>query len=189
MPYRGTAPALNDLLAGNVQMLIGGTTTMLPYIKNGKVRPLAITKQAHRRRSRHPDLRRAGLSDARFNLWHGMIGPKGIPGEIVQRMNRELDAVMKSPEVSGRLADDGVIAVGGTSDAFMATIRAEVKRWQDFIQRTGSSWISSGFSLPLLFGDCGFVGYRYHHELLQRKVVPNRSDGRDPELSSLDHRH
>jgi tripartite-type tricarboxylate transporter receptor subunit TctC len=52
-------------------------------------------------------------------------------------MNRELDAVMKSPEVTGRLAQDGVIAVGGTSAAFMATIRAEVKRWQDFIQRAG----------------------------------------------------
>jgi tripartite-type tricarboxylate transporter receptor subunit TctC len=66
-----------------------------------------------------------------------MIGPKGIPAEIVQRMNKGLDAVMKSPEVSGRLAQDGVIAVGGTSEAFMVTIRAEVQRWQDFIQRTG----------------------------------------------------
>lgn len=66
-----------------------------------------------------------------------MIGPKGIPAAIVQRMNKELDAVMKSSEGSGRLAQDGVIAVGGTPEAFMATIRAEVKRWQDFIQRTG----------------------------------------------------
>ena len=66
-----------------------------------------------------------------------MIGPKGIPSEIVQRMNAELDAVLKSPEVSGRLAADGVIAMGGSSEAFMTTIRAEVKRWQDFIQRTG----------------------------------------------------
>ena len=65
-----------------------------------------------------------------------MIGPKGIPGEIVMRMNAELDAVLKSPEVSGRLAADGVIAVGGTSEAFMATIRAEVERWQTFIKRT-----------------------------------------------------
>ena len=66
-----------------------------------------------------------------------MIGPKGIPGEIVARMNSELDAVLKSPEVSGRLAEDGVIAKGGTSEAFMATIRTEVERWQTFIKRTG----------------------------------------------------
>ena len=67
-----------------------------------------------------------------------MIGPKGIPPEIVQRMNAELDAVLKSPEVSGRLAADGVIAMGGLLvEAFMTTLRAEVKRWQDFIQRTG----------------------------------------------------
>jgi tripartite-type tricarboxylate transporter receptor subunit TctC len=135
VPYRGSALALNDLLAGNVQILDGGTTTMAPYIKNGQVRPLAITKRIPQ--IDVPTYGEQGYPTLEFNLWHGMIGPKGIPAEIVQRMTRELDAVMKSPEVSGRLAQDGVIAVGGTSEAFMATIRAEVKRWQDFIQRTG----------------------------------------------------
>jgi tripartite-type tricarboxylate transporter receptor subunit TctC len=135
VPYRGTAPALNDLLSGSVQMLIGGTTTMLPYIKNGQVRALAITKKIAV--ADIPTYGEQGYPTLEFNLWHGMIGPKGIPAEIVQRLNSELDAVMKSPEVSGRLAADGVIAMGGSSDAFMATIRAEVKRWQDFIQRTG----------------------------------------------------
>jgi tripartite-type tricarboxylate transporter receptor subunit TctC len=135
VPYRGTALALNDLLAGNVQMLDGGTTTMVPYIKNGQVRPLGITKRIHQ--IDVPTYGEQGYPALDFSLWHGMIGPKGIPAEIVQRINKELDAVMKSPEVSGRLAEDGVIAVGGTSEAFMATIRAEVKRWQDFIQRTG----------------------------------------------------
>jgi len=135
VPYRGTAPALNDLLSGSVQMLIGGTTTMLPYIKNRQVRPLAITKKIAA--ADIPTYGEQGYPTLDFNLWHGMIGPKGIPAEIVQRLNGELDAVMKSPEVSGRLAADGVIAVGGSSDAFMTTIRTEVKRWQDFIQRTG----------------------------------------------------
>jgi tripartite-type tricarboxylate transporter receptor subunit TctC len=135
VPYRGTAPALNDLLAGNVQMLTGGTTTMVPYIRNNQVRPLAITKRIPQ--IEVPTYGEQGYPTLDFNLWHGMIGPKGIPAEIVQRLNRELDAVMKSPEVSGRLAEDGVIAVGGSSQAFMDTIRAEVKRWQDFIQRAG----------------------------------------------------
>jgi tripartite-type tricarboxylate transporter receptor subunit TctC len=135
VPYRGTAPALNDLLSGSVQMLTGGTTTMLPYIKNNQVRPLAITKRIAM--IDVPTYGEQGYPTLDFNLWHGMIGPKGIPPEIAQRLNGELDAVLKSPEVSGRLAADGVIAVGGPSDAFMATIRAEVKRWQDFIQRTG----------------------------------------------------
>jgi tripartite-type tricarboxylate transporter receptor subunit TctC len=136
VPYRGTGLALNDLIAGNLQFLTGGTTTMLPYIKNGQVRALAVTKRI----AAAPDLAtygEQGYPTLDFNLWHGMIGPKGIPPEIVKRLNTELDAVLKSPEVSGRLAQDGVIAVGGKSDAFMATIRAEVKRWQDFIQRTG----------------------------------------------------
>lgn len=123
VPYRGTALALNDLIAGNVQILDGGTTTMLPYIKNGQVRPLAITKRV----AAAPDIAtygEQGYPTLEFNLWHGMIGTKGIPADIVKRLNAELDAVLKSPEVAGRLAEDGVIAVGGTSDAFMATIRA-----------------------------------------------------------------
>lgn len=135
VPYRGTALALNDLIAGNLQMLSGGTTTMLPYIKSGQVRPLAITKKIAA--ADIATYGEQGYPTLDFNLWHGMIGPKGIPPEIVQRMNAELDAVLKSPEVSGRLAADGVIAMGGPSEAFMANIRAEVKRWQDFIQRTG----------------------------------------------------
>ena len=138
VPYRGTAPALADLLAGNLQMLSGGTTTMLPYIKSGKLRGLAISST--KRLAAAPDIPsygEQGYPTLDFNLWHGMIGPKGIPGEIVARMNSELDAVLKSPEVSGRLAEDGVIAMGGTSQAFMATIRAEVERWQTFIKRTG----------------------------------------------------
>lgn len=138
VPYRGTAPALADLLAGNLQFLSGGTTTMLPYIKSGKLRGLAISST--KRLAAAPDIPsygEQGYPTLDFNLWHGMIGPKGIPGEIVARMNSELDAVLKSPEVSGRLAEDGVIAKGGTSEAFMATIRAEVERWQTFIKRTG----------------------------------------------------
>jgi len=138
VPYRGTAPALADLLAGNLDMLSGGTTTMLPYIKSGKLRGLAIS--ATKRLAAAPDIpsyTEQGYSTVNFGLWHGMIGPKGIPAEIVSRLNGELDTVLKSPEVSGRLADDGVVPVGGSSEAFMATIRAEVERWQAFIKRTG----------------------------------------------------
>ncbi|HYR67953.1 MAG TPA: tripartite tricarboxylate transporter substrate binding protein [Reyranella sp.] len=137
VPYRGTAPALADLLAGNLQILSGGTTTMLPYIKSGKLRGLAVSSK--KRLAAAPDIPsygEQGYPTLEFNLWHGMIGPKGIPGEIVRRMNGELDAVLKSPEVSGRLAEDGVLAVGGTPQAFMATLRAEVERWQTFIDRT-----------------------------------------------------
>jgi tripartite-type tricarboxylate transporter receptor subunit TctC len=138
VPYRGTAPALADLLAGNLEILTGGTTTMLPYIKSGKLRGLAISST--KRLAAAPDIpsySEQGYPTLNFNLWHGMIGPKGIPEDIVSKLNAELDVVLKSPEVSGRLAEDGVIAVGGTPQAFMATIRAEVERWQAFIKRTG----------------------------------------------------
>jgi tripartite-type tricarboxylate transporter receptor subunit TctC len=136
VPYRGTALALTDLLAGNIQMLNGGTTTMLPYIKNGQVRPLAITKRIAAAPG-VPTYGEQGFPALDFSLWHGMIGPKDIPAAIVQRMNAELNEVLKSAAVANRLAEDGVIAVGGTPEAFMAVLRAEVTRWQDFIQRTG----------------------------------------------------
>lgn len=138
VPYRGTGPALTDLLAGNVQLLGGGSTTFLPFVKSGKLRALATSSS--KRLAAAPDIpsyAEQGYPTLDFNLWHGMLGPKGLPGEIVVRLNRELDAVLKSPEVSNRLADDGVIAVGGPPDAFMATLRTEVERWQTFIKRTG----------------------------------------------------
>jgi tripartite-type tricarboxylate transporter receptor subunit TctC len=135
VPYRGTGPALNDLIAGNIQMLIGGTTSMLPYTKSNQVRPLAITKRIAA--IDVPTYGEQGYPTLDFNLWHGLLGPKDLPPEIVQRMNAELNAVLKSPEVADRLAADGVLTVGGTPEAFMTTLRTEVKRWQDFIQRTG----------------------------------------------------
>ncbi len=136
VPYRGSGLALNDLIAGNVQILDGGTTTMLPYIKSGQVRALAITKRI----AAAPDIAtygEQGYPTLEFNLWHGMIGAKAIPPQIVTRLNAELNEVLKTPEVSGRLAEEGVITVGGTSDAFMEAIRTEEKRWREFIQRTG----------------------------------------------------
>ena len=136
VPYKGTAPALADLVSGNIQMLTGGTTTMLPYIKNGQIRPLAITKRVSVA-SNIPTYGEQGYPTLDFNLWHGMIAPRGVPGDVVKRMNSELDAALKSPDAAGRLAQDGVVAVGGSSEAFMATLRGEVKRWTDFIQRTG----------------------------------------------------
>ena len=102
---------------------------------SNQLRPLAITK-----RITALDIStygEQGYPTLDFNLWHGMLGPKDIPPEIVQRMNAELNAVLKSPEVTERLAADGVITVGGSSEAFMTALRAEVQRWQDFIQRTG----------------------------------------------------
>ncbi len=138
VPYRGTGPALSDTLAGNVQMLTGGTATLLPYVKSGKLRALATSSK--KRLTAAPDIAsygEQGYPTLEFNLWHGMIGPKGIPDEIVARMNSELNAVLKSPEVTSRLADDGVLTVGGPPDTFMATIRAEIDRWQTFIKRTG----------------------------------------------------
>ena len=135
VPYRGTGPALNDLIAGNIQMLIGGTTSMLPYTNSNQVRPLAITKRISA--IDVPTFGEQGYPTLDFNLWHGLLGPKDLPPEIVQRMNTELNAVLKSPEVADRLAADGVVTVGGTPEAFMTTLRTEVKRWQDFVQRTG----------------------------------------------------
>src|ERR1044072_7599631 len=101
VPYRGTALALADLLAGNLQILHGGATTMLPYIKSGKVRGLAISST--RPLAAAPDIpsyAEQGYPTLNFNLWHGMIGPRGIPADIVTRLNGELDAVLNSPDVS-----------------------------------------------------------------------------------------
>ncbi len=89
---------------------------MLPYIKGGRLRALAISTT--QRLAAAPDIAtygEQGYPTVDFNLWHGMIGPRASRADIVSRLNGELDAVLKSPEVSGRLAEDGVLAVGGSS--------------------------------------------------------------------------
>lgn len=138
VPYKGTGPALNDAIAGNVQMIFGSVSTSLQHIKSGRLRGLAVTTS--KRISAAPELptvAEAGLPGYEVILWHGLVGPKGMPKAIVDRLNNEAGQILKSKTMEDLLAADGVTPAGGTPEQFKALIKSDIERWRKVVERAG----------------------------------------------------
>jgi tripartite-type tricarboxylate transporter receptor subunit TctC len=136
VPYKGTGPALNDSIAGNVQLIFGSVSTTLQHIKSGRLRGLAVTTS--RRISAVPELptvAEAGVPGYEVILWHGLVGPKGMPKAIVDRLNSEAGQILKSKAMEDLLAADGVTPAGGTPEQFQALIRSDIERWRKVVER------------------------------------------------------
>jgi tripartite-type tricarboxylate transporter receptor subunit TctC len=138
VPYKGTGPALTDAMAGNVELIFGSVATTLQHIKSGRLRGLAVTTP--RRISAAPELPtvvEAGISGYEVVVWHGLIGPKGIPQVIVEKLNREANLVLREADMESLLATDGVSPAGGTPDQFLSTIRLDIDRWSRVVRQAG----------------------------------------------------
>jgi tripartite-type tricarboxylate transporter receptor subunit TctC len=138
VPYKGTGPALNDTIAGNVQFIFGSVATTLQYVKSGRLRSLAVTTP--KRISAAPEVptvAEAGVPGYQVILWHGLVGPKGLPRAIVERLNREANEALKAKDMEQLLSTDGVSAAGGTPEQFQAQIKADIERWRTVVQRGG----------------------------------------------------
>jgi tripartite-type tricarboxylate transporter receptor subunit TctC len=138
VPYKGTGPALNDAIAGNVQLIFGSVSTTLQHIKSGRLRGIAVTTA--KRISAAPELptvAEAGVRGYEVILWHGLVGPKGIPKAIVDRINSEAGQILKSKTMEDLLAADGVTPAGGTPEAFQALIKSDIERWRKVVERAG----------------------------------------------------
>jgi tripartite-type tricarboxylate transporter receptor subunit TctC len=138
VPYRGNGPALTDTIAGNVQMLWGSAPSTLPSVKSGRLRGIAVsTPQRSPAVPEIPTVIESGLKGYDVVLWHGLIGPKGLPAPVVGRLNGELNKALKTKEMEERLAVDGVAPAGGTPEQFMAEIRKGIDVWGRVIKKTG----------------------------------------------------
>ena len=138
IPYKGTGPALNDAIAGNVQVLFGSPSTTIPHIKSGRLRALAVTTT--KRIGAAPDVptvAESGLPGYEVVLWHGLVGPKGLPRAIVERINTEANQILKVKEMDALLATDGVAPAGGTPEQFAATIKSDIERWGKIVKQAG----------------------------------------------------
>ena len=138
IPYKGTGPALNDAIAGNVQVLFGSPSTTIPHIKSGRLRALAVTTT--NRIGAAPDVptvAESGLAGYEVVLGHGLVGPKGLPRAIVDRINAEANQILKVKEMDTLLATDGVAAAGGTPEQFAATIKSDIERWGKVVKQAG----------------------------------------------------
>jgi tripartite-type tricarboxylate transporter receptor subunit TctC len=138
VPYKGTGPATQDLIAGQVHAAFSNPISAGPFIKAGKMRPLAVTSPD--RSSTMPDLptfAESGLKDFDVTTWHGWLGPRGTPQNVVKVMNAELNKVLKAPEVVKIISDDGGTIIGGSPDGFRKHIGSEIERWKALVKLGG----------------------------------------------------
>ena len=139
VPYKGSGQATTDLLGGTVQMAIPGTQAMAKHIKAGKLKALATTGVT--RSPQLPDvptLAETGLKGYSAYVWMGLLAPKGTPPAIVERLQRELKAVLATPEVSGFMNEAGIEIVGSTPAEMDSYFREERDRWARIVKETGA---------------------------------------------------
>jgi tripartite-type tricarboxylate transporter receptor subunit TctC len=135
VPYKGGAPAMIDLVAGNMQIIFSTVSTAIGQIKSGRIRAVAMT--GTKRFVLMPDLptiAEAGVPGFAVNNWYGVFVPAGTPKDVVSRLNTELVKILHLPDVKQRLLDSGIEAISNTPEQFAAYIQAETKKWAKVVK-------------------------------------------------------
>ena len=138
VPYRGAGPATNALLAGEVQLMFGPAVAVMPQVRSGRVRALAVTSAARSAAAPElPTLAESGLKDFEITSWFGLFVPASTPKAIVDKLQRETAKLLKLPDVQERFAKEGAVAGGNTSAAFTSFTRAEYEKFGKLIKAKG----------------------------------------------------
>ncbi len=140
VPYRGSVPALTDLVAGNIQLMFVDIPAALPFIQSGKVRPIAVTGET--RSPVFPDLptvMEQGVDEFNVRAWFGVFAPAGTPDEITQKLTDTILELMKKPEVQNRLAGLGIDPKTEGQEVFAQFIKDELARWDEIVRESGAS--------------------------------------------------
>jgi tripartite-type tricarboxylate transporter receptor subunit TctC len=138
VPYKGTAPAELGLMTGDVTLLLD-TTACLPFIASGKMKALAVASKVRNPALPNvPTLDELGITGVYAGAWYGVMAPAGTPREIVDRLNRELNAVLAAPEMKKRMVEFGAEIGGGSADSFGQFMAAEVKRYAEVVRLSGA---------------------------------------------------
>ena len=139
VPYKGGALAINDLIAGHVQVMWESLNSISPHARSGKVRPLAVSGE--RRSPGFPDLptiAEAGVPGYEAGTWTGVIAPAGLPRPILDRLNAAVNAAIRSPMFVERFAQIGDEPAGGTPEDFAALIGKDSAKWAEVVKRSGA---------------------------------------------------
>ena len=140
VPYKGSAPAISDLLGGHIPLMFDSTIAIMPHIKSGKVKPIAIS--GAKRSPLLPDVptfAEAGLPAIESYAWYGMFAPAKTPKAVVAKINAEAIKVMKAPEFQKVLHDTGSEFVGDTPENFGKFVQAESVRWSKVVKDSGAT--------------------------------------------------
>lgn len=140
VPYKGSAPAISDLLGGHIPMMFDSTIAIMPHIKSGKVKPIAIS--GNKRSPLLPDVptfAEAGFPQIESYAWYGMFAPAGTPAAVVNKINAEAQKVMKEADFQKVLADTGTEYVGASSAEFTKFVQAESQKWSKVVKDSGAT--------------------------------------------------
>lgn len=138
VPYRGAAPAVQDTAAGQVQMTFVGLGSAQPLLGTGKIRILAVASK--QRLAAAPDIptsAESGLPGYEFSTWLGLVGPRGMPAEIIATLNRTVEKMVDDPAVAKRLVDAGLQPMKATPQQFAARIQADYKKFGNLVKVAG----------------------------------------------------
>jgi tripartite-type tricarboxylate transporter receptor subunit TctC len=139
VPYKGSAPAVQDLMGGQISMVFDSMPGSWPFAQAGKVRPIAISSA--KRSSTAPDVptvAESGVPGYDYVSWLGVVGPAGMPRDIVMKINAETNRILQQPDVRERLHQLGTTPVGGTPEEFGAYLRNQVETWHKVVKAAGS---------------------------------------------------
>ncbi len=137
VPYKGVGLALNELLGGQIQLIIGGMPPMLPHIKANRLRGLAVTSD--KRSPVAPEFPPVADSVPGYQAmqWYAMLGPKGLPAPIVARWNEEIERILQLEDARQRMANEGLQPAGGAPDRFRDVLQREIVKWQEVAAAAG----------------------------------------------------
>jgi tripartite-type tricarboxylate transporter receptor subunit TctC len=139
IPFKGAAPAMTALMAGDVQLVLSGIGTMLPQVRGGRLKGLAVTSASRSPLAPEiPTVRESGLPNYVATTWYGLMAPAGTPRPIVERLNKETRALLNDPGMKAQIAAQGVVTTGMTPEEFGSFLRAEVAKWAKVVQDTGA---------------------------------------------------
>ena len=139
VPYKGGAPAMLDLMAGQVQTVFSTVSTAIGAIKGGKVRAIAMTgDKRFELMPELPTIAQAGVPGFEVRNWYGVFVPAGTPRDIIARMNSELVKILQMPDVKTRLLESGIEALHSTPEQFAVYIQSETKRWAKVVKDSGA---------------------------------------------------
>jgi len=139
VPYKGSAPAMADLLGGHIQLTFDNMLTVLPKVKAGKLRGLAVTMTTRSPLAPElPTVAEAGLKGFEVKSWNGVVVPTGTPKEIIARLNGEIVRILRQPDLREKFLVQGVELVPTTPEEFGAFIKQDIAKWAKVIQLSGA---------------------------------------------------
>jgi tripartite-type tricarboxylate transporter receptor subunit TctC len=138
VPYRGGAPALTDMISGQVEVMFDNVPTPIEFIRAGKLRPLAVTTA--QRSEVLPDLPTVAdfVPGYEASAWYGVGAPKGTPAEIIDKLNTEINAILANPKTKSRFAELGASLIGGSAADFGRLVVEETDKWGKVVRFSGA---------------------------------------------------